>query len=91
MQIYAKQCMIHNTIDDRQLVLAEPPISCFNLADPLRHGGGQLGTQFRGHDVVPGFLDFLDEHSSPLAVDLPQIGLDYAPNILNRIEICGKV
>ena len=79
---------MHDSEHEGQLVLAEPPHSGLDLADPLGHGLGQLGTQFRGHDVVPGFLDFL---TSPLAVDLPQIGLDYAPNILNRIEIWGKV
>ena len=67
---------MHDSEHEGQLVLAEPPISCFNLADPLGHGGGQLGTQFRGHDIVPGFLDFLDEHGSPLAVYPPQISLD---------------
>ena len=82
---------MHDSEREGQLVLAEPPISCFDLADPLGHGGGQLGTQLRGDDLVPGFLDFLDDHGSTLAVYLPQIGLDYPPDILNRIEIWGKV
>ena len=82
---------MHDSEHEGQLVLAETPHSCFDLTDPLGHGLGQLGTQFRGDDLVPGFLDFLDEHGSPLAVDLPQIGLDNSPDILNRIEIWGKV
>ena len=44
--------------EEGQLVLAEPPHSGLDLADPLGHGLGQLGTQFRGDDLVPGFLDF---------------------------------
>ena len=82
---------MHDSEHEGQLVLAETPHSCFDLADPLGHGGGQLGTQLRGDDLVPGFLDFLDDHGSTLAVYLPQIGLDYPPDILNRIEIWGKV
>ena len=82
---------MHDSEHEGQLVLAEPPISCFDLADPLGHGGGQLGTQLRGDDLVPGFLDFLDENGSPLAVYLSQIRLDDSPDILNRIEIWGKV
>ena len=82
---------MHDSEHEGQLVLAEPPHSGLDLADPLGHGLGQLGTEFRGDDLVPGFLDFLDEHGSPLAVDLPQIGLDNSPDILNRIEIWGKV
>ena len=77
--------------EEGQLVLAEPPHSGLDLADPLGHGLGQLGTQFRGDDLVPGFLDFLDEHGSPLAVYPPQISLDIPPDVLNRIKIWGEV
>ena len=49
---------MHDSEHEGQLVLAETPHSCFDLTDPLGHGLGQLGTQFRGDDLVPGFLDF---------------------------------